>query len=197
MSEEYTQKVPNLGGLFAKDSQTTEETPARGKALGGIIGKKKPTPPAEHTASAPDPVVVQEPEGRVEDVLPDELRAPRRSAAAQARNVAVWMPPKLLLQMRRFSKRMKITYADVLVLATEDLDEDQVRARLNQAVPASGSGMPRVAQQRRRGTKGQQVQFRLRDEQIAWLHDLQKRVDAPNRSALVCDLIEQYLSDMS
>lgn len=111
---------------------------------------------------------------------------------ALVRNVAVYVPVDLLERLRQTSRSRELTYAELVVEATEaHLDEVAVRFTPQQP-QTTGTGMP-ARPVRQRPEPGVQVQIRLDGHQVRWLDQQVEHLGAPSRSALVAALLQAHL----
>ncbi|VWX51480.1 conserved hypothetical protein [Micrococcus luteus] len=105
-------------------------------------------------------------------------------------NVAIYLPAPVLDRLKRERGRRKMTYTDLLVMAFDELSQEQLLEALG--YKPQGSGMPR----RRgagRGQGGIQVQLRLDQLQRSWLDQQVQALGAPSRSALVAAVFDFWL----
>lgn len=100
------------------------------------------------------------------------------------RNVGVYLPPELLVQVKDAVYKERSTYADLLIDAFEAVDDEQIAKEFTPETSLTRSGIPRRAP-RKRGEAGIQIQLRLDGLQVAWLDEKVTEFNAPSRSALV------------
>lgn len=112
------------------------------------------------------------------------------------RNVGVYLPPELLVQVKDAVYQERTTYADLLIDAFETVDDKQIAMEFTTETVMTRSGMPRRAP-RKRGEAGIQIQLRLDGLQVAWLDEKVTEFDAPSRSALVSSVFKLYIQDSS
>ena len=165
---------PSLESAFA--------APARGSSLSGILPPRAeaptPAPPAEAAPAAPVASAGRATAGRT------GKRATAARVRAGTRNVAAYLPPLTLRAAGEWTRTNDATYADLLVKAFDEVDEADLRASFVPRAQVSPAGMPRRSVVPH-GATGIQRQFRLNDDQLAWLDQQVVELGAPSRSALI------------
>jgi hypothetical protein len=115
---------------------------------------------------------------------PAPVQKASETAPGALRNVGVYLPPRLLAEVKDAVYQRRTTYADLLIDAFETLTDEQIAGEFTADTQLTTSGMPRRAP-RKRGEAGIQIQLRLDGLQVAWLDRKVTEFDAPSRSALV------------
>lgn len=188
-----THRASNLGNLF--NARRTADRPAQTPEVAPY--------PVHH--SMPEPALSATPdltreltqESTVEPtqefthapVLPAPTVDPQEDELVVS-NVAIYLPAPVLDRLKRERGRRKMTYTDLLVMAFDELSQEQLLEALG--YKPQGSGMPR----RRgagRGQGGIQVQLRLDQLQRSWLDQQVQALGAPSRSALVAAVFDFWL----
>lgn len=184
-----THRASNLGNLF--NARRTADHPAQ-------TPEDAPHPghhamPETAPASAPEMTREIAQETTVElthaTVLPAATADPQEDELVVS-NSAIYLPAPVLDRLKRERGRRKMTYTDLLVMAFDELSQDQLLEALG--YKPQGSGMPR----RRgagRGQGGIQVQLRLDQLQRSWLDQQVQALGAPSRSALVAAVFDFWL----
>lgn len=180
--------------------------PARGRSLEGLLAPKRKKESladelgemvADAKPLAPEPDVNKQVDsGNTHSKREAAVSnaAPRSQTVPGApRNVGVYLPPELLVEVKSRARVEQITYSDLLVDAFEAIDPAELTLEFAQPAEQSTSGMPRRVR-RIRGTAGIQIQLRLDDRQIQWLDEQVTVHSASSRSALVSTAFRLYLS---
>lgn len=109
------------------------------------------------------------------------------------RNVGVYLPPELLVQVKDAVYKERTTYADLLIDAFESVNDEQIAKEFTPETTVTRSGMPRRAP-RKRGEAGIQIQLRLDGLQVDWLDERVTEFRAPSRSALVSAVFKLHMN---
>jgi hypothetical protein len=198
----------SLAGAFQPATSGSD----RAESLTGLLPprpaeNRRPEPPPPRAADGalavvPDSPTVREPDSSRHQggstSLARRSKQPEPATVepdrALVRNVAVYLPVDLLERLRRTSRSRELTYAELVVEASEaHLDEVAARFTSGQRQQeTSGVGMP-ARHGRQRSEPGVQVQIRLDGHQVAWLDSQVQLLRAPSRSALVAALLRAHL----
>ena len=188
-----THRASNLGNLF--NARRTADRPAQAPEVAPYPVHHSMPEPAP--SDAPDLTRELAQESTVEPtqefthvtVLPATTADPPEDELVVS-NVAIYLPAPVLDRLKRERGRRKMTYTDLLVMAFDELSQEELLEALG--YKPQGSGMPR----RRgagRGQGGIQVQLRLDQLQRSWLDQQVQALGAPSRSALVAAVFDFWL----
>ncbi|PTT68491.1 hypothetical protein DBR22_06295 [Arthrobacter sp. HMWF013] len=152
--------------------------------------------PLEAAQEEPAPTVVKAPKATTRH-RPGARNTANATKASELvpgalRNVGVYLPPALLVQVKDAVYQERTTYADLLIDAFEAVDDNQIAKEFTPETTLTSSGMPRRAP-RKRGEAGIQIQLRLDGLQVAWLDEKVAEFDAPSRSALVSTVLKLHI----
>lgn len=188
-----THRASNLGNLFNarrvadRPAQAPEATPY---TVRHSMPESAPSTTPEFTRETARESTVEPTQDLTHvTVLPATTADPQEDELVVS-NVAIYLPAPVLDRLKRERGRRKMTYTDLLVMAFDELSQEQLLEALG--YKPQGSGMPR----RRgagRGQGGIQVQLRLDQLQRSWLDQQVQALGAPSRSALVAAVFDFWL----
>jgi hypothetical protein len=178
----------SLADAFKPASQTAD---GRGASLEGLLSpKRKPVSVVPGRPAGPE---ARAPESPKEAKAAQTTRAKSSEQASGAiRNVGVYLPPVLLEKVRDMVRSHQTTYADLLVEAFDVIDERTLAKAFETDSQQPETGMPRRIR-RPRGAAGIQINVRLDDQQVRWIDEKMKRMEAPSRSAFITAVYKLYL----
>ncbi|MFJ3395313.1 hypothetical protein [Leifsonia aquatica] len=201
-------KRESLADAFRPMKSSGREKPNRAEGLSAMLGDRRPPTSAEDATVVPlednaGPEVAQRqklataesPRGKTERVSRSSAKNTTPRSAESSGGVgtrAVYVPAGVLAELKARKRASDVTYAELLVLAFDNVsDEELVSAFVREPV-RSKSGMPTIAPASR-GSEGVQVNLRLSSAQVEWLDAKEAQVGAPSRSALVAKVWAIYL----